>query len=211
MIIIFYLINENLLRISISQIGITFDQLVHAKTKMKFSSKIFQNEKKIKGKISVNFRILFYYLQMVSIIQNIKFQWPIFVAQYLNFFSYLSFTNQIFSFDCFSFEYGISFSTIYIKLIFTQIIPFVVCSIFISYFWFFPCGNKRKEIQFTKLVVVIFVVFTYSQLSTISMLFEMISCLQINDLSYLNSDFHFVCWTNEHENWGSSSNGRALA
>lgn len=158
-------------------------------------------EKKSKGKLTVNFRILFDYLQMISIIQNLKFNWPNFLSQYLSFFSYLSFTNQIFSFDCFSYEYQISLSPVLIKLLFVQIIPFFVCAIFISYFWFCRGKKAEKEIQLTKIIIVIFVVFTYSQLSTISQLFEMISCISINDVSYLSSNFRFVCWTREHKIW----------
>ena len=158
-------------------------------------------EKKPKGKITVNFRILFDYLQMISIIQNLKFNWPNFLSQYLSFFSYLSFTNQIFSFDCFSYEYQISLSSVLIKLLFVQIIPFFVCAIFILYFWFCRGKKAKKEIQLTKMIIVIFVVFTYSQLSTISQLFEMISCISINDVSYLSSNFRFVCWTREHKIW----------
>ena len=138
---------------------------------------------------------------MISIIQNLKFNWPNFLSQYLSFFSYLSFTNQFFSFDCFSYEYQISLSPVQIKLLFVQIIPFFVCAIFISYFWFSHRKKIKKEIQLTKMIIVIFVVFTYSQLSTISQLFEMMSCISINDVSYLSSNFRFVCWTREHKIW----------
>ena len=193
-----FLLNILFFRMSISQIGKPID---NSKTTIKFSKNNFQNEKKQKRKISVNFRILFDYLQMVSIIQNIKFQWPNYLAEYFKVFSYFSFSTQIFSFDCFSYEYRISFSPIYIKLIFTQIMPLFICSIFISFFCFCLSKRSNRDLQLTKTVVVIFVVFTYSQLSTISQLFNMISCIKIDNLSYLSSDFHFVCWTKEHQIW----------
>ena len=194
----FYLYKQNILfRISIDQIGKNLK-----KTRDKLDDSILHStEKNIKGKISVNFRILFDYLQMVSIIQNVRFQWPIYLTKYLKVYSYLSFTNQFFSFDCFTYEYEISISPVFLKLIFAQMTPFFNCAIFILYFCLFQGKKSEKDIKLTKAVIVIFVVFTYSQLSAINKLFEMISCDEINNVSYLNIDFHFVCWTNEHQYW----------
>ena len=151
--------------------------------------------------MSVNFRIFFDYVQMISIIQNIKFQWPVNLNNYFNVFSYLSFTTQIFSFDCIIFDYGITFSSVYIKLLFVEIMPFFICSTFLSVIWLFGWKKQSKDIKVIKSIVVIFVVFTYSQISTISKLFDIISCIEINNSSYLASDFRFVCWTQEHKLW----------
>ena len=116
-------------RIPISHVEKTLSQNSGTSKNLSFSIKKRFQKKEVqeKPKISVNLRILFDYMQMVTIIQKVQFQWPFYLEEYFNVFSYLSFTNQIFSLDCVYDDYQIPISMIYLKTIFIEIMPFLIC------------------------------------------------------------------------------------
>ena len=159
--------------------------------------------KEMRGKISVNLRILFDYVQMVSITQNVKFQWPIYLKQYFNFFSYLSFTTQIFSLDCVLEGYEVDFLPLFFKSLITEVLPFASAILACFYFSFriFSGKKKEKEEIITKIIVVVFIVFTYSQSSIIFQLLQMVSCIEINGVEYLSSDVSYICYNSKHNKW----------
>ena len=165
---------------------------------MKFSQKSFKN-KNLKRKISVNVRILFDYMQMVSITQNVQFSWPFYIEQYFRFFSFISLSNKIFSMDCLINDYNINLSVVYFEGIILVIMPFLIS--LLSGIYYFIYNKKNRKYARTKVIAVIFIVFTYLQTSIISQLLEILACKEIDGVSYLINDMDFICYTSDHIEW----------
>lgn len=167
--------------------------LQQAKKVFEINNKKDENLKE-KRKISVNFRILFNYFQIISIIQFIDFQWPAYFNDFIGYFSFFSITNNIFSFDCF-FE-DLNIKKFYLEGIISQIVPFSTCFLGVLIFFFL----KMKAIKI-KIYVLFLVVFIFFLPSNVSVLFSLLKCVEIEEKFYLLKDVDYECYTQEHKTW----------
>lgn len=147
-------------------------------------------------KIAVNVRILLNYMQVISILKFIKLDWPVYISDYFNYFAYLSYCNQIFSFDCIFDDFEIKFQKLYVKTMVFQLFPFVIC--FMTWVFLLMMRSRDKTV---KIIVVLLVVFTFFLPSGISQQLESIKCKDIEGKSYLMSNLNYICYSDEHKNW----------
>lgn len=164
------------------------------KTLYKLNKK--QKEKAKQRKLAVNIRILLNYMQIISILKFIKFEWPFYFKEYFNIFAYLSYASKILSFDCIFEDYDLKIERFYIQSTIFVFFPFIIC---------FICGlvlmlfcSKDKII---KLHVCVYVVFTFFLPSAISQQLESIKCKEMDGKSYMVTNLNYQCFTNEHMQW----------
>lgn len=144
----------------------------------------------------MNVRILLNYLQIISILKFIKFEWPIYLKQYFSVFAYIAYANQIFSFDCVFEDFDIKVQRFYVQSFIFHVFPFILCLVCGIVFIIFRFKDKM-----IKITVAILVVFTFFLPSTISQQLEGIKCKEINGNYYLLSNLNYKCFTREHMEW----------
>ena len=175
----------------------TLSTLTSQKKKINFAEEkpTSHSEKK---KITVNVRIIFDYVQMVSISQTLKIQWPIYFKNYFKTFSFIGFANKIISFDCIFEDFSINLETFYVKSLILAITPFFLFFLILLYCLVFA---RKKKFVITKLIVAIFVIFTFFQPSIISQLMEIVTCVEIDNHDYLSYNLQYECYKSEHNRW----------
>lgn len=135
-------------------------------------------------------------MQIISILKFVKFNWPYYFNEYINFFAYFSYCNQIFTFDCIFDDFNINYEKLYAKTILVETLPFLICGIFWLSFYLF-----RSKDKIIKITVVIIVVFTFFLPSVITQQLEAIKCKEIEGISYLLSNLNYKCYSEEHLAW----------
>lgn len=156
-----------------------------------------EHKKKEKNrKIAVNVRILLNYVQIISILKFIKFEWPFYFKEYFSVFAYVAYANQIFSFDCVFEDFDIKLQRFYVQSFIFNVFPFLLCLICGIVFIIFRFKDKK-----IKITVAILVVFTFFLPSTVSQLLEGVKCKEIDGNYYLLSNLNYKCFSEKHMEW----------
>ena len=154
----------------------------------------------IKKGVSVYLRIALNYFQVNAIISSMNIEWPYEVRQYLGFFSTLSdFSSQILSFDCFLYEIGAVYKSIYIRTILSIALPAIIS--FYSYIHYFckkVCKGSAKK---RKLIVALLGAHFFSQPSILKQLLENFDCMVLGDERFLVSQMDLKCHDQEFQKW----------
>lgn len=155
----------------------------------------------IKKSLSIYMKILLNYLQMITIVQNFEFKWPFYVRDYFNFFSTVGggLSTQVVSIDCLINDYNLNIVALYGQTLILCVLPFVIqISAAVIFFVIFILKRKNQRIRF---IVVVIVVNVFLQPSIIKILFENLSCKNIDEHSYLTQDMSISCDSDSHKTW----------
>ena len=138
---------------------------------------------------------------MLSIMQGFDLKWPFYVRNYLNFFSSVGggISAQTISIDCLLEDYQLDVVSLYAQTLFISILPFLVYLVTILVLAFFYFMTKRS--QSIRFVVVVIVVSIFLQPSIIKMLFDNLSCMSIENNSYLIQNMEISCDSDSHTSW----------
>lgn len=145
-------------------------------------------------------KIFLNYLQMIAIIQGLELKWPFYVRNYLNIYSNIGgVSTQFLSFECLLQDYSIKNEPIYIKTIAVLTIPLI--TIIISLLFLIAIYLKKGKKQTIRFIVIFIVVSIFVQPSIIRVLFNNITCKDLEGEKYLNSNLLINCNSKSHLNW----------
>lgn len=135
---------------------------------------------------------------MISLSQSLNLEWPIYLKEFINSFSYISFANEMISLDCIFGDFDIKSESLFIKSFLLNLAPFIFCLLSIIYFIL-----STKNIVFRKIKIVVtgFVVFTFFQPAIIAQIFDMLRCQTLENKQYLKKNLNYECFTEEHQTW----------
>ena len=172
------------------------------KEDMSISISTLKNSKNNSNKqsLSVYFKILLNYIQMISIIQTLDLQWPLSVQNYFNIYSNIGGASiHILSLDCLLQNYHIETEPIYIQTMFILSIPFII--FFGAIIIFAIISWIKKYVQKAHIVNTFIIISVFFQPSIIKLLFDNIDCEEIEDIEYLESNMKIECYSNYHIKW----------
>lgn len=140
------------------------------------------------------------YCQIIAIIGNLNINWPYEVRQYLNTFSFFGdFTGQLLSFDCFFYEIGLYFNSVYIRTISAIVLPIIFCSA-LAFYYFIKIIVWKKE-KPRKIIVSIIVLHVIFQPNVLSRILENFNYIEIGNRKYLFSETDVEWDSIEFQNW----------
>lgn len=140
------------------------------------------------------------YSQIISIIGNLNINWPYEVKQYLNTFSFFGdFTGQLLSFDCFFYEIGLYYNSIYIRSITSVLLPILSCSA-IAFYYVIKIIIWKKE-KSRKIIVALIVVHVIFQPNVLTRLLENFNYVEIYNRKYLFSETDIEWDSHEFRTW----------
>ncbi|EAR87181.3 transmembrane protein, putative (macronuclear) [Tetrahymena thermophila SB210] len=107
------------------------------------------------------------------------------------------------SLDCALKDLNSSIPIIYLRLLFTLMIPLVYILIFLSllliYYFFKKCKGQYKKFPWYILTTAIMFLIIYIQPDLVAQIVALLSCRQVGDKNYILSNMSFVCYSREHQ------------
>ena len=140
---------------------------------------------------------------MLSIVQSFELKWPLYVENYLNFFSSVGggVSPQVLSIDCLLYHYEIDLIPLYVQTLFISILPFIIY--FIAGGVFLTVYFMTKKPRGSSFIVVVIVVSIFLQHYIIKMLLDNLSWKTIENDDFLIRDMMVSCSSDSHRNWVS--------
>lgn len=139
---------------------------------------------------------------MISIIQSLELKWPFYVKNYMNVYSNIGgVSTQLISFDCLLQDYQIDTEAIYIQTILTIFLPILIMAISLMFLGIFLLKTHRS--QKIRLIVIFIVISIFLQPSTLKLLFDNLTCKEIESVLYLKSNMAIECNSDSHQKWVS--------
>lgn len=153
--------------------------------------------------ISLFFKILINYAQMLTLVSSLQLKWPSYLNSYFRTSNNMgSFSTQVISFDCLNEDYNIQISSIYIKplaillvYLFLFALALVIFLVERSFF--------RSRFKMSKLLIMIIVLNTMIQPNSLRETADILNCQNVIDKKYLVEKISLECYTNEHKFWVS--------
>ena len=154
-------------------------------------------------------RILFNYLQMTTLIQQVPIAWPSVLKQSLSTNVNFSFSKGVaLSYDCF-FQMGKAITSIpevFLRTLLTVLTPFafVFLSLLFWILWFKLRGKSiSNNKNFSNQVITTILVICFNlQPNVLTSCFELFQCVNLyrddTPITFLIMDYDIQCWTSEH-------------
>lgn len=146
----------------------------------------------------MNLRILFDYVQIFSLSGTLQIEWPNYMREFIKSLSFLSFADKMISLDCIFNDFDVRSQSLFIKSFLMNLTPFILSIFAFLYFFLLTKDKKDKKI---KIMVTVFVIFTFFQSSVINRLLTILSCKEIEGKEYLSSDLEYECYSEQHKKW----------
>ena len=157
------------------------------------------NSKETRKKLQSYVKIFINYLQIISIINYFKMNWPYDVSIFLTNYSNISMGSGVVSVSCILFSYDIDIPTIYIETLSLLMIPVIVY--IIAFALFAISYLKTKKSQTIRFISMSVALNTLLQPSMIRKFIENIACQQIDDKCYLISNMNIDYYSDFHQKW----------
>jgi len=151
--------------------------------------------------LSIYFKILINFSQMIGIIQNLDLKWPSYVSSYSSITGNMgSVSTQFFSVDCLISDYNLEINSIYLKAL-TNIIIYVVF-IFCAVIWFTLRKILfKKSNELDKFIILLIVLSIMIQPASIKETSYIFNCQKILDNYYMIKEISLQCYTQIHLKW----------
>ena len=151
--------------------------------------------------ISLFFKILINYAQMLTLVSSLQLKWPSYLNSYFQTSNNMgSFSTQVISFDCLNEDYNIQISSIYIK-------PLAILLVYIFLFalalmiFLVERSCFRSRFKMSKLLIMIIVLNTMIQPNSLRETADILNCQNVIDKKYLVEKISLECYTDEHQFW----------
>ena len=151
--------------------------------------------------LSIYFKILINYAQMVSIIHNLELKWPFYVTTYLKVTGNVgTISTELLSLDCLISDYNIDINAIYLKALITILI-YTMFLTTASFIFTMRQVIFRKKRQINKLIILAIVLSIMIQPNSIKETSNIFNCQKIQEQSYLTRQMSILCYTFDHKKW----------
>lgn len=108
-------------------------------------------------------------------------------------------STQLISFDCLLQDYQIDTEAIYIQTSLTIFLPILIMAISSMFLVLFLLKTHRS--QKIRLIVIFIVISIFLQPSTLKLLFDNLTCKEIENVLYLKSNMAIECNSDAHQKW----------
>ncbi|CAG9320644.1 unnamed protein product [Blepharisma stoltei] len=155
-----------------------------------------------KSTISVYFRILINYLQMITLVARLKLNWPFYIEYWLANQGYPGeVPTHWISLDCYLMDERDpdSYKTIYFKKLITIVALPAILGFAAFIFWSFIAIFQRNwKMMKNELIATICILLFLILPSITDYMFSIFSCTYIYDKLYLVSNLDIKCWNDDH-------------
>lgn len=154
---------------------------------------------------NIYMKILINNMQIMTVLNDINVDWPDFMLNFLDFLQYFtSLSSKLMAFECIYEEKTSYFATIYLKVLVTNLLPFIMV-VFITIYWYLSkCILKSKEPVLQKIYTTIIGLFVMLQPSILSQDVTILNCLKLDPgISVIRANPKTSCNTRDHEHFSN--------
>lgn len=144
---------------------------------------------------SIYIKIYLSYYQIIQVINTFDLKIPSWMEQAPETIGN-PVSSALYSFDCVIPELKFDFSYLYLKTIFTLMIPVFYLLIFAGFYSLYIMVFKLKS-HFVYLYTVCFFTLINFQTDIVQSLIQVLSCVRIGGKDYIKADYNFLCYTDE--------------
>ncbi|EWS73141.1 transmembrane protein, putative (macronuclear) [Tetrahymena thermophila SB210] len=151
---------------------------------------------------SVYIKIFTNYFQIISSIATFNLQVPSGIIEFPQSVGQ-PIQKTINSLDCALKEFTTSMPIIYLRLVFSIIMPIVYLLIFmIGLLIYYKVINKQKNFPYYMINTALIFLLIYTQPDLVAQMIALLSCRQIGNEKYILSNVSFKCYTQDFYQWG---------